>query len=305
MNKKLLVITFSFLVITLKLFSQEMNISGKVSDESGELPGVTVLLKGTNIGTTTDFNGVYSIKANKGDVLVFSYLGYKTKEVLVNSLSLNIVLLEDTDVLDEVVVTSFGIKKKEKSLGYAVQQIKTEDLELKGQTSAISALQGRFAGVQINQSSGASGGGLDILIRGVTSVNPNRNNQPLIIVDGLALNNDTFSGNVLPSAGTNSPSSSEQFSFSNRGSDINPEDIESFSVLKGAAATALYGVRASNGAILITTKKGKQGKAKIGISTSTTFRKITKTPELQTTYREGFSGLPRGVIYSRYRYWFY
>jgi len=106
--------------------------------------------------------------------------------------------------------------------------------------------------LQVSQTSGSSGAGVDILIRGVTSVNPNRNNQPLIIVDGLAMDNDTFSGNVLPSAGSHSPGSAEQFSFTNRASDINPEDIESFSVLKGAAATALYGVRASNGAIIIT-----------------------------------------------------
>ena len=124
-------------------------------------------------------------------------------------------------------------------------------------------------------------------------MNPDRNNQPLIIVDGLALNNDTFSGSVLPSAGSNSPNSAEQFSFTNRAADINPEDIESFNVLKGAAATALYGVRAANGAIIITTKKGKNGKAKVCLTASTSFRNINKTPDLQTTYREGFSGLPR------------
>ena len=296
MRKKITtLITGIFLLLTLNLFSQEFTVKGKVSDSSGELLGVSVLIKGTNNGTSTDFDGNYSIKAKKGDKVIFSYIGYKSKEVIVKNSLLDVVLEEDSSELDEIVVTAFGIKKEERSLGYSVQQVKSEDIELKGQTSAISALQGRIAGVQISQSSGASGGGLDILIRGVTSVNPNRSNQPLIIVDGLALNNDTFSGNVLPSAGSNSPSSSEQFSFSNRGSDINPEDIESYSVLKGAAATALYGVRASNGAIIITTKKGKKGKAKIGISTSTTIRQITKTPELQTTYREGFSGLPRGL----------
>jgi TonB-linked SusC/RagA family outer membrane protein len=296
MKKKITkLITSIFFLLTLNLFSQEITVKGKVTDESGELPDVSVVIKGTTKGTNTDFNGMYSIKAKTGDVLLFSYLGYKEKEVKITGSKLNVILEEDASILDEVVVTAFGIKKKEKSLGYSVQQVQASDLDSKGQTSAISALQGRVAGVQINQSSGSSGGGLDILIRGVTSVNPDRNNQPLIIVDGLALNNDTFSGSVLPSAGTNSPSSSEQFSFSNRGSDINPEDIESFSILKGAAATALYGVRASNGAIIITTKKGKKGKAKIGISTSTTFRKITKTPELQTTYREGYNGLPRGL----------
>ena len=297
MRKK---ITFSFLVFFTTAFSlllaQNITVSGTVNDVSGNvLPGVNIQVKGTKIGTATDFDGKYQITAAQGDILVFSFIGYKTKEMSIIGASMNVSLEEDSKQLEEVVVTAFGVKRETRELGYSVTQIKSEDLDITGQTSAISALQGRVAGVQISQTSGSSGGGVDILIRGVSSINPDRDNQPLIIVDGLALNNDTFSGSVLPSAGTNSPSSSEQFSFSNRASDINPEDIESFNVLKGAAATALYGVRAANGAIIITTKKGKQGKAKIDITASTTFRNINTTPELQKTYREGFSGLPRGL----------
>jgi len=297
MRKK---ITFSFLVFFTSAFSlllaQNVTVSGKVNDVSENvLPGVNIQVKGTKIGTATDFDGKYQITAAKGDILVFSFIGYKTKEVSVSGPTINVSLEEDAKQLDEVVVTAFGIKRETRELGYSVTQIKSDDIDIKGQSSAISVLQGRVAGVQISQTSGSSGGGVDILIRGVSSINPDRDNQPLIIVDGLALNNDTFSGSVLPSAGTNSPSSSEQFSFSNRASDINPEDIESFNVLKGAAATALYGVRAANGAIIITTKKGKQGKAKIDITTSTTYRNINTTPELQTIYREGFSGLPRAL----------
>ncbi|WP_165748127.1 SusC/RagA family TonB-linked outer membrane protein [Cellulophaga sp. Z1A5H] len=271
------------------------NVAGTVKDENGEpLPGVTVLVLGTSNGTTSDFDGNFTIESIEGDILRFSYLGMKTKEVSVSSdKQMNIVLIEDASALDEVVVTAFGVEKKQKSLGYSVTQVKTENLNLAGQSNAIESLQGRVAGVQINRTSGTSGGGVDILIRGVTSVNPNRSNQPLIIVDGIALNNDTFSGEVRPSSGSNSASSSEQFAFSNRAGDINPEDIESFNVLKGAAATALYGVRASNGAIIITTKKGKKGKAKVSLTASTTFRNVNKTPSLQTTYREGFNGLPR------------
>jgi len=292
--------TLSFLVFFTAafslLFSQNITVSGTVTDAASvPLPGVNIQVKGSSSGTSTDFDGNYSISAKQGDVLIFSFLGFKTKEVKVEGSSLNVSLEEDASKLDEVVVTAFGIEKKEKSLGYSVSQVKAEDINLSGQTNAIAGLQGRVAGVQISQTSGTSGGGIDILIRGVTSMNPDRDNQPLIIVDGLALNNDTFSGSVLPSAGSNSPSSSEQFSFSNRAADINPEDIESFNVLKGAAATALYGVRAANGAIIITTKKGKSGKAKIGITASTSFRNINKTPTLQTTYREGYSGLPRGL----------
>lgn len=290
---KKMILVLSALLLCAYGLAQE--VTGTVKDQNGApLPGVTVLIVGTTTGTSTDFDGNFKIAANTGDVIRFSYIGMKTTEVPVSaSKVITIVLEEDASALDEIVVTAFGIEQKQKSLGYSVTQIEADELNLNGQANAFEALQGRVAGVQINRSSGASGGGVDILIRGVTSVNPSRDNQPLIIIDGLALNNDTFAGEVRPSAGSNSPSSSEQFSFSNRAGDINPEDIESFSVLKGAAATALYGVRASNGAIVITTKRGKQGKAKINLTASTTFRDITKTPSLQTTWREGFNGQPR------------
>ncbi len=286
-----------FIVFSLAIscvFAQEKTVTGEVTDISGTaLPGVNILIKGTSDGTSTDFDGKYSIRAKDGDVLIISYLGFATKEVTVSGNTLDIMLEEDSNELDEVLVTAFGIQKETKELGYSVSQVKTADLDLSGQTSAVAALQGRVAGLQINRTSGTAGGGVDILIRGISSMNPDRDNQPLIIVDGIALNNDTFSGDVRPSSGSNSPNSSEQFTFSSRASDINPDDIESYNVLKGAAATALYGVRAANGAIVITTKKGKQGKARVNISASTTIREVRKTPELQTTYREGFSGAPR------------
>ncbi|MEN8125761.1 MAG: SusC/RagA family TonB-linked outer membrane protein [Bacteroidota bacterium] len=293
---------FSLLVFFISaaqiLFAQEGTINGIVTDDTGAgLPGVNVLVKGTNNGTATDFDGNYSITAAQGDVLVLSFIGFATQEVTVSGSTVNVTLIEDSSELEEVVVTAFGIKKETRELGYSVTQLKTEDLDLSGQSNAVSALQGRVAGLQVSTTSGSAGGGIDILIRGVSSVNPERNNQPLIIIDGLAMNNDTFSGSVLPSSGSNSPSSSEQFSFSNRGGDINPEDIESYNVLKGAAATALYGVRAANGAIVITTKKGKQGKAKVSITASTTIRNVKTTPELQKIYREGHrtSGRPGAV----------
>ncbi len=293
------VLTLLLALIVQISFAQERTISGTVSGNSGVLPGVSIIIKGTFIGTETDFDGKYSIKAKAGNVLSFSYVGYITDEKTVGtSNTINVTMEEDDNVLDEVVVTAFGIKKSIRELGYSVTQVKAEELDNTGQTNAISSLQGRVAGLQINQSSGTAGGGIDILIRGITSVNPGRSNQPLIIIDGLALNNDTFSGNVLPSSGSNSPSSSEQFSFSSRASDINPNDIESFNILKGAAATSLYGVRASNGAIIITTKKGKKGKTKFSLSLSNTIRKIKTTPELQKIYREGHrtSKRPGAVI---------
>jgi TonB-linked SusC/RagA family outer membrane protein len=289
---------FSLLVFFISaaqlLFAQTGTITGTVSDSNGSgLPGVNVLVKGTSSGTATDFDGNYSISASQGDVLVFSFIGFATKEATVTGSSLNVVLEEDANELDEVVVTAFGIQKESKELGYSVTQIKTEDLDAAGQMNGVTALQGRVAGLTINQTSGSAGGGVDILIRGVSSINPGSNNQPLIIVDGVAINNDTFAGNVLPSSGSNSPTSQEQFSYTSRAGDVNPEDVESYNVLKGAAATALYGVRAANGAIIITTKKGKLGKAKVTFTANTTFRKVTKFPEQQKIYREGFLGAPR------------
>ncbi|WP_166959648.1 SusC/RagA family TonB-linked outer membrane protein [Yeosuana marina] len=290
--------TLSFLVFFTAacsvLFSQNITVSGTVTDASSvPLPGVNIQVKGTNNGTSTDFDGNYKISANQGDVLVYSFLGFKTKEVTVTGTSLNVSLEEDAGQLDEVVVTAFGIEKKEKSLGYSVSQVKAEDLNLSGQMNGITALQGQVAGLQINQNSGGAGAGADISIRGITSIAPGRNNQPLIVLDGVALNNDTFSGNILPSAGSNSPGSFDQFGFTSRAGDINANDIESISVLKGGAATALYGVEAANGVIVITTKKGKEGKAQIKLRTSTTFRNVVKTPEYQKTYREGYNGAPR------------
>ncbi|WP_456376302.1 SusC/RagA family TonB-linked outer membrane protein [Lutibacter sp.] len=292
MRKK---ITFSFLVFfatTLSLlYAQNVAVSGKVSDISGNiLPGVNIQVKGTKIGVASDFDGNYQIEANKGDILVFSYLGFKTKEVSITGAILNVSLEEDANQLNEVVVTAYGIKKSSKELGYSVTQVKAEDMDLTGQTNAITALQGRVAGLQISQSSGSAGGGVDILIRGMSSMNPNQNNQPLIIVDGVSINNDTFTGDILPTEGSNASGSNEQFSFSSRASDINPDDIETYNVLKGTAATALYGIRGANGVIVITTKKGKEGKAKINFNVSTTYSNVTQTPDLQETFRQGIYG---------------
>lgn len=290
MRKKLLILTIiSCFSIIVNFYSQDLTVKGKVSDSSGELLGVSVLVKGTSNGTSTDFNGMYTIKAKKGDILIFSYLGYKTKEVVINSSLHNVFLIQDSSLLEEVVVTAFGIKKSNKEIGYSVSQVDMKDVNLTGESSAINALQGRVSGLQISQT---SDGGADILIRGMSSMDPTKNNQPLIVIDGVSINNDTFAADILPSAGSNATGSNEQFSFTSRLNDFNPEDIESYVVLKGAAATALYGTRASNGAIIITTKKGKIGKPKINVSFATTFSHVDQTPELQSTFREGRYGRP-------------
>ncbi len=296
--------TFSLLVFFMTaaqlLFAQAATVTGTVTDASGAaLPGVNILVKGTNNGAATDFDGNYEILAAQGDVLVFSFIGFANKEVTVSGNTVNVTLAEDANELDEVVVTAFGIKKSTKELGYSVSQVKTEDLDLSGQTNAVSALQGRVAGLTIAPTSGTAGGSVDILIRGVSSMNPGQNNQPLIIVDGVSINNDTGQASLAPSAGTGSSgaTSNAQFGLSSRAGDINPEDIETYNVLKGTAATALYGIRGANGVIVITTKKGKQGKAKINFSASTTFSKVTKAPEQQKLYREGYTGIPE-VLYT-------
>ncbi|MDC9724070.1 MAG: SusC/RagA family TonB-linked outer membrane protein [Urechidicola sp.] len=290
MRKKITLSFLAFFTTITFLFAQDLTVSGTVSDADGAvLPGVSIQVKGTNTGTSSDFDGNYEINASQGDVLVFSFLGFKNQEITVTGTTHDITLEEDATQLDEVVVTAFGITKSTKELGYSVTQVKTEDLNMSGQVSAVGALQGRVAGLRIQNTSGSAAGGIDILIRGMTSVNPGRSNQPLIIVDGIAIDNQTTGGSeLLPSAGSNAVDGSiGQFGFSNRAGDINPEDIETYNVLKGAAATALYGVRAANGAIVITTKKGKLGKPKINLTVSSTFRNIEKTPELQKTFREG------------------
>ena len=294
MRKK---ITLSFLVFfttafTL-LFAQTITVSGKVSDVSGnELPGVSIQVKGTKIGTATDFDGKYQITAAQGNILVFSFIGYKTKEMSITGTSLNVSLDEDAKQLEEVVVTAFGLKRETRELGYSSTMINAGDVSAVGKSNAISSLQGKVAGLKISKTSGSVGGGFDMTIRGLSSMNPSVNSQPLIIVDGVAINSDNIVPNLTGSSENSFVSSSEKYSSTSKSNDLNPDDIESYNILKGAAATALYGTRAANGAIVITTKKGKEGKPSINISSSLTSSKVNKTPDLQYVFREGRYGRP-------------
>lgn len=282
MRKK---IRFSFLVLFTTLssfvFAQKITVSGTVSDANGMvLPGVTILVKGTTTGTTTDFNGNYQISASQGEILKFSYMGFKTKEVTISDSTLDVSLTEDTAALDEVVITAMGISREKKSLGYSVQEVKSEDLVRTPQTNIVSALSGKVAGAQISSQGGAPGQGASIVIRGISSIDPSGNNEPLFIVDGVPISNDTYTDGGGSSRG-----------MTNRSSDIDLDDIESLSVLKGGAATALYGVRAANGAIIITTKKGKEGRTTFNLTTSTSFDEVNKFPELQDQYTQGNNGV--------------
>jgi len=236
--------------------AQTKSVSGVVSDGKEEpVPGVAVIVKGTKTGTLTDFDGKFTIEASNGQTLVFSYLGLKTQEVVVKGSSIKVVMQEDAQQLDEVVVTALGIKREKKALGYATQEIKGDAVSDTPITNFADALSGEVAGLDV-QSSGTMAGSTNIIIRGYNSIYGN--NQALIIIDGTPVNNETFNS-------SNQRTGRGGYDYGNAASDINSDDIESLNVLKGAAATALYGSRASNGAIIITTKKGKKGNG-IGVS---------------------------------------
>jgi TonB-linked SusC/RagA family outer membrane protein len=261
-------------------FAQEKTISGVVSDGSGlPLPGATVLIKGTTSGTSSDFDGNYSIQAAQGSTLVFSFVGYTTKEMAVGaSNSINVTLQEDAQALEEVVVTALGIKREEKALGYSVQSIKGEGLTEARESNISNALSGKVAGVQVTGTSGSVGASSRIVLRGNSSITGN--NEPLYVVDGVPIDNRSF-GNAGSGGGVDLP---------NGAADINPDDIESISVLKGPNAAALYGLRAGNGVIVITTKKGTKGKAfGVSINTNVTFSNPLLLPDYQNSYGQGGS----------------
>jgi TonB-linked SusC/RagA family outer membrane protein len=280
-------------LLTSTTIATSQSIKGIVKDNAGDpLIGASILVKGTTKGTVSDVDGNFSIDASPGSILTVSYTGYTTKEVKIGNESNLEIVLQSGQFLDEVVITSFGIAKDKKVLGYGSQKINADEIMESGQTNIINAMQGRMAGVTINSSGGAPGAGVNINIRGINSLGGD-DNQPLFVIDGIIVSNNTDVGNVRPSAGSNAVNNNEQFMNSNRMADINPDDIESMNVLKGAAATALYGQRAANGAIIITTKKGKSGKTSINYSLNYGLQEVFKTPEIQTTYYQGFTGLAR------------
>ncbi|KOP37856.1 SusC/RagA family TonB-linked outer membrane protein [Flavobacterium sp. WLB] len=280
--KGLLVLVF---VLTTHLFfAQERTISGIVSDNAGmPLPGVNVLVKGTKNGTQTDLDGKYSIKASSNQVLVFNYIGMKTQELSAGSTSINVKLKDDSVELEGVVVTALGIKRSEKTLGYAVSKINSDEISRSGEQNVMQALAGKAAGVQVVGSGGTPGASSKIIIRGVNTITGS--SDPLIVVDGVPIDNSTSQ----TSAGDNPFNANlSGINNSNRALDINPDDIESVSVLKGPAAAALYGERAGNGVIIYTTKKGKAGKG-LGIdySTSLAIDKVSQLPARQNKYVQG------------------
>jgi TonB-linked SusC/RagA family outer membrane protein len=284
MKTKFTMILTLFMAFVVQLtFAQQRTISGTVSDENGlPLLGATVVISGSSTGTTTDFDGNYKINANTGNVLIFSYVGYQGQNISVGASNTVNVTLQLDNTLDEVVVTALGIKSNPRSLSYSVQSVDSEDITKSRETNLVSALNAKAAGVQVVTSSGSVGASANIRIRGNTSIT--RSNGPLFVVDGVPIDNSSFSEDATQSSNNSSLSGSD---FSNRAIDINSNDIESVNVLKGISAQTLYGLRAANGVILITTKKGRSGKTKVTLNTTTTFSEYNKGPDLQRTYAQG------------------
>lgn len=284
------------ILIPTSLLAQTRQITGRVTDEKGSpIAQATILLKGSSAGVSAGDDGRFTIAmpASGSRILVVSAVGFKTKEIRLSDSSSYQVVLQNAGNLDEVVVTAaFGFKQKKKTLGYNVQEVNSAELSKGRENSFINAIQGKVSGVNITSSGGTPGAGTDIVIRGLSSMNPAGDNQPLIVIDGVPVNNSTSSGGMVPSAGTNllQAGSNDQFAYPNRGLDINPDDIESISVLKGAGATALYGLKAANGVLVITTKRGSTGKMSVGLNSSVSWDYLTKYPEIQTKYREGQQG---------------
>lgn len=280
------ILTLLLVLVVQLTFAQEKTISGTVADDTGlPLPGVNIIIQGTSTGTQSDFDGNYTIEAAQGQTLVYSYVGFETQEVAVGASNNINVTLNAGSVLDEVVVTALGISREKQSLGYSTQQVAGEDLATVKTNNFTNGLSGKVAGLQIRRNNNF-GGSTNVIIRGITSLTGD--NQALFIVDGVPISNrNTNNVNQRNSSAGN------YYDYGNAAADINPDDIESVNVLKGAAASALYGSRAGNGVIIITTKKGKKSKglgvtinsnAQVGFVDKSTFA------EYQTGYGAGYGG---------------
>ncbi len=273
-----------FLLLAFQLRAQNVTVKGFIKDaETNEpLPGVSVLVKGTNQGTASGSNGNYSIDVPSGGVLTFSFIGYAPKDVTVGTqTTMDVSLNADTQVLSEVTVTALGIKREKRALGYAVSDVGAENIANNGETNPIASIAGKVAGVSISSTTAGPTGSSRVVIRGIRELQGS--NQPLYVIDGVPAVN----GNI------GSASQWGGFDLGDGLSDINPNDIESISVLKGSAAAALYGSRALNGVILITTKSGKANKG-VGVELNSSFTLdeiSTRMDERQKTYGQGNDGV--------------
>ena len=284
------------LLFTLQAFAQEKTVTGKVVDEKNQpLVGATVKVRGANRAVVTNATGSFSIKANKGETLDISHIGYGASAIKIgdlNSISVSLKLSDAT--LGEVIVTAMDIKKNPRELGYSVQTVKGTDIQQTQRENFVNSLEGRVAGLTVTPTTGAAGASSGIILRGFNTLSGN--NQPLFIVDGIIIDNQTLNTNSQGGSGIGlaSDGNNRNNDFTNRIADLNPNDIESVTVLKGPEATALYGSQASSGAIVITTKKAKGTNGKVLVTYDDNFRvqKITRFVEINSGYSAGTNGVP-------------
>lgn len=292
--RKLMRILFcpALLFISSSVFSQNTMISGVVigDDDNEPMRNVTVTVKGTKTATKTNEVGYYSINAQKGQVLQFTYVDFARQEIVVggSDAKINIRLVQAQKQLGEVVVTAYGIKKSKRELAYVAQEVKGEDIAQTQRDNWLNALTGRVAGVTITPTAGSPGASTSIVLRGAVSIG--NNNSPLFVVDGVPYDNQTMNGENLASAG-GVVFNNRNSDYGNRAMDLNSEDIESVTILKGPEATALYGSDGASGAVVVVTKKGKSGKAIMRYSNSFRTEKLYMFPEIQTTYGRGAVGV--------------
>lgn len=287
--KRIVLLLVAAITMSLSLSAQNRTVRGivfGVYNGTDPLVGATVMGVGTNIGVTTDINGVFDITLPESvKKILVSYVGMKPQEFDITPDKEMVVTLQSDTSLDEVVVTAFGMKRDRKGLGYAVQDLKAEDLNTSGTTSLSSAMQGKLSGVEIRPSSGAPGASSNITIRGVRSFSGN--NAPLYVIDGMPVES-------TPDVVQTANSMVSNASYADRSIDINPDDIESINVLKGQAAAALYGIRATNGVIVITTKRGSglsSSKPVITVSTDLASERVSRKFKHQDVYAQGMGGV--------------
>lgn len=284
MKKKLLMLLLGSFLMALQVMAQQLTVTGKVtSAEDGlPIPGATVRVKGTTNAVQANGNGMYSIKVAKGAVLQFVFLGTVTQERTVgDATTINIVLKEDASSLKEVTVTTaYNVERDKKSIGYSLTKVDGDEVTQTGRENFVNGLAGRVPGLAINPTSGDPGASSQIILRGIVSIGGD--NQPLMVLDGVPIDNSVVNQMNTTIQGTN-----RNQDYTNRASDINPADIESYVILKGPEATALYGNLGANGAIVITTKKAKAGKASVSYNGSLRIETVNNAPEVQTVYSQG------------------
>ena len=285
MKKRLLILSIIIIGTSVSLSAQNFQVTGTVlsAEDSSTIPGVSVFIRGTETGTITNIEGFYNITVpSDTNTLVFSFVGMKPQQMTVDGRrSIDVIMSPQTFQLNEIVVTALGIKRESKALGYSATSVNSDELTRSRDRSILNSLQGKVAGVDISSSSGAPGASTRILLRGISSLGGS--NQPLFVVDGVPINNG-FSGSTSINGGID---------FGNGVNDINPDDIESVNFLKGSGGAALYGSRASNGVIIITTKKGKANKEarpEIAVTSTITFEEPLRLIKYQNDFGQGIYG---------------